>query len=135
MNIKDIHEKQNAWLSRYGIVDKDDIAMKNQERKKFKSKTEIEKMKIDATLDLHGLTQDEAWNRIDTFVSSCERQNFKKIAIIHGKDLHSKGESVLGDLVKKFIQIDKRLGTSSLSLAQNGGSGVTWVILKNNIYK
>ena len=68
-------------------------------------------MKVDARIDLHGLTREEAWTRLEQFVSESEKRGLKKIMIVHGKGIHTKGTSpVLGETVRKFIEIDKRLG-------------------------
>ena len=126
---------QELWMRRYGVVDKDALEEKTRVRNQFKSRKELERMKCDAKLDLHGLTQDEAYLRLESFVTDCERQKFKKILIVHGKGIHTRGaDPVLAFLVKKFIEQDKRLGTSGHPDLSGGGTGATWVILKNNIF-
>ncbi len=122
------------WLRRYGVVDKDSISEKEKEREHSKSRAYLEQMKVDARIDLHGLTREEAWTRLEQFVSESEKRGLKKIMIVHGKGIHTKGTSpVLGETVRKFIEIDKRLGTSGHPEARDGGKGSTWVILKNNL--
>ena len=122
------------WLRRYGTVDKDKMAEEDEEREKFHRRSYIAEMRCDSRIDLHGLTRDEAWNRLEAFVSECERAGYKKIMIVHGKGIHTKGtDPVLGEMVRKFIEIDKRLGTSGHPESNQGGKGSTWVILKNNL--
>ena len=63
-------------------------------------------------------------------------RRLKKILIVHGKGIHSSGsDPVLGEMVRKFIESDKRLGTSGHPDASGGGKGATWVILKNNLFR
>ena len=122
------------WLRRYGTIDKDKMAEEDEEREKFHRRSYITEMKCDSRIDLHGLTRDEAWNRLESFVTEAERAGYKKIMIVHGKGIHTKGtDPVLGEMVRKFIEIDKRLGTSGHPDSNQGGKGSTWVILKNNI--
>ncbi len=122
------------WLRRYGTVDKDSIMETEKEREHYKSRGYLEEMKCDARLDLHGLTREEAWKSLEAFVADAQKRGFKKIMIVHGKGIHTKDSSpVLGETVRKFIEIDKRLGTSGHPQAREGGKGSTWVILKNNL--
>ncbi|MGP1457781.1 MAG: Smr/MutS family protein [Treponema sp.] len=126
---------QELWMRRHGVVDKDALEEKAQARQKFKGRKELERMKIDDKIDLHGLTQDEARIRLESFVTDSERRGLKKILIVHGKGIHTRGaDPVLATLVKKIIERDKRLGTSGHPDLSGGGTGATWVILKNNIF-
>ncbi len=120
-----------VWLNRYGTVDKDRIADEKNENAKLHNIDYLKKIKPQATIDLHQLTKDEAWNRLNAFVSECKQKNLKKILIIHGKGIHSNGsDPVLGPMVKMFIEQDKRLGTSGHPDRNNGGNGATWVLIK-----
>lgn len=130
-NSKNINPME-LWLRRYGTVDKDKIREEAEEAGKLSNREYLIKMKPEATIDLHGLHQDEAEQRLDSFVTDCKRRGLKKILIIHGKGIHTTGtDPVLGKLVKSFIERDKRLGTSGHPKSKmEGGSGATWVILK-----
>lgn len=122
------------WLRRYGTVDKDALRENDMERRKFHSRTYLEKLKADATVDLHGLNRDQAWSRLDSFVGECAARGFKKIMIVHGKGIHTKGtDPVLGETVRRFIEADGRLGTSGNPDLSQGGKGSTWVIIKHNV--
>lgn len=120
-----------AWLNRYGVVDKDKMLDEAVERKKFESHTYLRQMRHEAAIDLHGLTVEEAEKKLDAFVGMCCREGLRKILIIHGKGNHSKGsDPVLGNMVHKFIEWDKRLGMSGHPERKDGGSGATWVIIR-----
>lgn len=119
------------WLRRYGTVDKDKENADYAEKTKLESREYLRSMAPEAKIDLHGLTQSEAEERLEIFVADCKRRGLKKILIVHGKGNHSHGsDPVLGPLVKRFIEHDKRLGTSGHPDRYLGGTGATWVILK-----
>ena len=120
------------WLRRYGTVDKDKVIEQYQQNQKLQSHDYIKNMPVDAYLDLHGLTRDEAWSRLEAFTSDCIRRGMKKIMFIHGKGNHSSSnDPVLGELVRLFIEKNKMLGTSGHPNRTQGGSGATWVMIKN----
>ncbi len=124
------------WLRRYGTVDKDSLAQQEESRAKYHSRSSLVSLAPEARIDLHGLKQEEACARLEAFVADCEMRHIKKILIVHGKGIHTHGtDPVLGELVRKFIEQDKRLGTSGHPDASAGGKGATWVILKNNLFR
>ena len=130
-NSKEINPME-LWLRRYGTIDKDKLAEDQYERTKEQDRNYILNMKPEARLDLHGLHQDEAQVKLDSFITDCCRKGLRKVIIIHGKGIHTTGtDPVLGELVRKFIEHDKRCGSSGHpKTKQEGGSGATWVILK-----
>lgn len=119
------------WLRRYGTVDKDSLADESSESEKMRSREYLREMRPEARIDLHGLTRDEAWTRLESFVNDCIRRGLRKIEIVHGKGIHSHGsDPVLGNMVRVFIEQNKHLGASGHNDRNHGGSGATWVILK-----
>jgi DNA-nicking Smr family endonuclease len=120
------------WLNRYGTVDKDKIAEETVERTRQQDREYVLNMKPEAYLDLHGLHQDEARIRLDSFVSDCKRRGLRKIMVIHGKGIHTHGtDPVLGEVVRRYIESDPRCGTSGHPKNKaDGGTGATWIILK-----
>ena len=120
------------WLRRYGTVDKDKIAEEQQERSQLYDRNYLINMKPEARLDLHGLHQNEAEQSLDRFISDCKLRGLRKVLIIHGKGIHSHGsDPVLGELVRRFIEHDKRCGASGHPKTKaEGGSGATWVLIK-----
>ena len=130
-NSKEINPME-LWLRRYGTIDKDKLAEEQYERTKEQDRNYILNMKPEARLDLHGLHQDEARVKLDSFITDCCRKGLRKVIIIHGRGIHTTGtDPVLGELVRKFIEHDKRCGSSGHpKTKQEGGSGATWVILK-----
>lgn len=120
------------WLRLYGTVDKDKIAEEHQETSKMANRQYLINMKPEARLDLHGMRQEEAKEHLNYFITDCVKKGIRKVIIVHGKGIHTTGtDPVLGELVRKFIENDKRCGTSGHpKLKSEGGTGATWIILK-----
>lgn len=117
-------------LRRYGVFDKDAENQKKEEEQQRQDINYIRSMPYEAQIDLHGLTQEEAYEKLNIFVSECVKRRYKKLLIIHGKGNHSSTEPVLSGLVRHFIERDYRLGTSGHPGKEDGGKGATWVIVK-----
>lgn len=121
----------DIWLNRHGTVDKDKISEEARRNEKFSNVDYLRSMNPEAVIDLHQLTREEAWTKLQYFVNDCYNRNLKKILIVHGKGIHSAGsDPVLGPMVRLFIEQDKRLGISGHPDRNHGGSGATWVIIR-----
>ena len=119
------------WMRRYGVIDKDAAADEYDQRLKLEDRAYLKAMSPQSRLDLHGLTREEAWQRLDGFISECKLKGLRKVLIIHGKGNHSHGsDPVLGATVRSFIETDKRLGASGHPNRNMGGSGATWVVIR-----
>lgn len=139
-NLDFLIEKENSkkinpmelYLRRYGVVDKDKIQEREEEKNRFNNREYLINMKPEAAIDLHGLHADETEQRLNAFVNECLHKNLKKILIIHGKGIHSQGcDPVLAKIVKSFIEKNKHCGLSGHPKNKSeGGTGATWVILK-----
>ena len=129
---KPVINPMEFWLNRYGTVDKDKIAEESRERTKEQDRNYVLNMKPEAVLDLHGLHQEEAYVQLEGFITDCKRRGLRKVMLIHGKGIHTHGtDPVLGEVVRRFIEADKRCGQSGHPKNKaEGGSGATWVILK-----
>lgn len=130
-NSKSINPME-MWLRRYGTIDKDKIAEENEQLNKENDRNYLLSLKPEARIDLHGLHLDEAEERLNNFITECVRRGFRKVLIIHGKGNHTTGsDPVLGPMVRRFIEKDKRCGMSGHPKTKmEGGTGVTWVILR-----
>ena len=130
---KDGEKKPNvmdSWLRSNEVYDKDaehkETAVSAQEkRRRLKNK------KPDAEIDIHGMTRDEAWQKLEIFFNESKTAGCEKILVIHGKGNHSAGEAVLKHIVLKFIEHCPFAGESGRGKAAAGGEGATWVILKD----
>jgi DNA-nicking Smr family endonuclease len=121
----------SAWLRREGVVDKD---AESEEAEKQEGPGErrrrLLRKRPDAVIDLHGLTQDEAWDALEDFFRESRQQGFEKVLVVHGKGNHSGGEAVLGRISRRFIESCPFAGENGHSSAPDGGAGATWVLLK-----
>jgi DNA-nicking Smr family endonuclease len=122
----------NAWLRTNDIIDKDaelpdsaPFSERAERRRRLRTK------KPDASLDLHGQTRDEAWASMDGFFRLSRQQGFEKLLIVHGKGNHSKGEAALKRVVRDYLERCAFAGESGQATAAEGGSGATWVLLKD----
>ena len=93
--------------------------------------------KPDDYIDLHGFNRDEAWSALDTFFENSRSKGYEKLLIIHGKGNHqgpvaAMNEGALRELSRRFIEGCSFAGESGYSSARDGGSGATWVILKES---
>lgn len=132
-NFGDILEQweKSCGNESHEIFDKDAQREKFDERKKMRDGEYVKKMPPQDTIDLHGLTQEEARKTLNDFVTNARRRGLRKILIIHGKGIHSgAGDGVLSGLVRKFIESDSRLGQFGCADKTMGGSGATWVVVR-----
>jgi DNA-nicking Smr family endonuclease len=123
-------DPMTLWMRRYGVEDKDALAEEHTISAAEKRKRLLNK-RPDATIDLHGLTRDEAWTSLDAFFKDAHRRGFEKVLVIHGKGNHSSGESVLKRMVRDFLERCPYAGESGQSNAAQGGGGAAWVLLKD----
>jgi DNA-nicking Smr family endonuclease len=119
-----------AWLRVHGIYDKDAEAEAARADDAGVKRRRLLAKAADAVLDLHGLTRDEAWTALDTFFRDSRRRGFEKVLVIHGKGNHSQGDIVLKETVRSFIENCPFAGESGHGGTAMGGSGATWVLLK-----
>ena len=132
MNFGDILEKWERGqpdASRDNSINKDAAAQKTSvpgEKRRRLMRTQP-----DDTIDIHGYTGEKAWLRLDQFFTNARDNGFEKLRIIHGKGNNSQGEAVLGHIVRKFIEQCSFAGESGYEKAANGGTGATWVLLKD----
>jgi len=89
------------------------------------------KWPIEASLDLHGSTLEQARERLDRFLVSCLAHQIKCVRIVHGKGYGSKdGEPVLKQTVRRWLtQIDSVLAYAECPEA-DGGTGAVQVRLQ-----
>ena len=125
-------DPMTLWLRRYGVVDKDAEEEKIQQKMSQLDRSYLRTMAAEASIDLHGLTKEEATVRLNAFIDECCRRKLTKVLIIHGKGNHSSTEPVLAKLVHDFIERHYRLGESGHPDKSEGGRGATWVIIKNH---
>jgi DNA-nicking Smr family endonuclease len=117
------------WLGSHEVFDKD-AALSGEPLPAAEKRRRLLARRPDASIDLHGLTRDEAWAALEQFFETGLRRNFQKLEIIHGKGNHSQGEAVLKRTVQEFIEHCSYAGENGHGSAAEGGAGATWVLLK-----
>ncbi len=122
-----------AWLRVNPISDKDEEeAAEHRTGSEFAAdRRRLRSKAPDASIDLHGLTRDEALARLESFFADALRHRLEKVRIVHGKGNHSEGEAVLKRATRDFIERNPYAGESGACVNKSGGSGATWVLLKN----
>ena len=117
-----------SWLRNNNVYDKD--ANINRAPAPGEYRRQIVYTQPDEILDIHGLSDEKAWLSLELFFTRARSCGFKKLRIIHGKGNRSQGEAVLKLTVRKYIEQCSFAGESGYEKAANGGSGATWVLLK-----
>ena len=97
------------------------------------------------SLDLHGLTLEEANKAIEDFINRAFLENVNKLIVITGKGLHSENDknpyaskdlSILKYSVPNFIANNKNLmkmiNDIQEAKIEDGGSGAFYIYLKKN---
>ncbi len=90
----------------------------------------IKKMKAQAVLDLHGYTSAEAEKILQKFLLDSRNRGYIKVCVIHGKGIHSEGESVLTKVVDNVLRECPYAGMTGFSQQKDGGKGSRWIIIK-----
>ncbi|MDR0315776.1 MAG: Smr/MutS family protein [Treponema sp.] len=103
----------------------------NKRKNAAEKRRRLRNKKPDAQIDIHGLTRDEAWDKLEQFFNESKANGYEKLFIIHGKGNHSTGEPVLNRTVRDFIERCPFAGESGQGKASSGGEGATWVLLKD----
>jgi DNA-nicking Smr family endonuclease len=86
---------------------------------------------IQDTLDLHGLTGDEAVAETAVFLAACKREGRRCVRIVHGKGLRSPGrEPVLKRRIRKLLTRRDEVLAFVEPRALQGGGGAVVVLLR-----
>lgn len=86
---------------------------------------------VQAHLDLHGLTSDEARHQLVEFLDNCRKRHCRCVRIIHGKGLRSKNrEPVLKHKVRSWLMQRDEILAFCEARPVDGGSGAVMVLLK-----
>ena len=133
------------------ISDKDKKDWKNfLERNEKLPNKDLEKKNnrfhITKSLDLHGLTLDEANIKVENFITDCFDRKVYKVIIVTGKGLHSQNDKdpyisekfgILKNSVPDFIKNNPSLMAKIKSITSaeisDGGSGAFYIFLKKKL--
>jgi len=88
------------------------------------------KLPVDNTLDLHGLTVEEARLQLIDFMEECLQFGYRHVIIIHGKGFRSQSKPVIKPMVNRWLrQADEVLAFCSAK-PKDGGTGAVYVLLR-----
>jgi DNA-nicking Smr family endonuclease len=88
--------------------------------------------RIEAELDLHGLTRLEAQQQLDEFVNECRDHGIRCARIIHGKGYGSSNHGpVIKPLVNQWLQRCADVLAFCSARPVDGGTGAVYVLLKS----
>ncbi len=83
------------------------------------------------SLDLHGLTREEALNRTSAFLGHATRQGWSAVVIVTGKGLHSQTGPVLRQAIVQLLADSPQLVLEwARAPRQYGGAGALVVFLR-----
>ena len=89
---------------------------------------------MQAHVDLHGLTREEAHIRVETFLHESRTNDRRCVLIVHGRGLNSKDQiPVLKDAVRLWLargRIAKSVLAFATARPTDGGAGAVYVLLR-----
>jgi len=91
--------------------------------------------KIEARLDLHGMTQVEAHRALSAFIATSHRAGRRCVLIITGRGLGQSGPGILKSSVPRWLE-EPELRRQILAIApaqpHHGGPGATYLLLRRH---
>ena len=90
------------------------------------------KLAVDSTLDLHGLTVEQARLQLIAFMEECRQSGYRHVIIVHGKGFRSQNKPVIKPMVNRWLrQADEVLAFYSAQ-PKDGGTGAVYVLLRKS---
>ncbi len=91
------------------------------------------KMEIEASLDLHGYTAEQARSAMIEFMHLCKKEQLKVVCIVHGKGFGSSSKRpVIKPLINKWLQETNDVLAFSSAQPKDGGTGSVYVLLRKD---
>ncbi len=90
-------------------------------------------VKIDGTLDLHGMRQDEAHIELNRFIASRLERGEKTLLVITGKGLNKAGSGILRSMLPLWLSsmpLSAMISGWQIATRKHGGEGAFYVRLK-----
>jgi DNA-nicking Smr family endonuclease len=89
---------------------------------------------IQAHIDLHGLNVESAKEAFESFLKASIHSGKRAVLIIHGRGLSSRGEPVLKNKIREWLNQSywlKRVMAYASAQSYDGGAGATYVLLRS----
>ncbi|MEM1364297.1 MAG: Smr/MutS family protein [Pseudomonadota bacterium] len=108
---------------------------KTQEPIDRKTKRKLSKgtLGVDARIDLHGMTQDEAHNALIGFIGMSYNRGHRMVLVITGKGLSKQGQGILRRAVPRWLvtpPLAHWVNGHDVAASQHGGDGALYVRLR-----
>ena len=88
--------------------------------------------RIEAELDLHGMTKSQAQEELIGFIEQVRQEGLRCVRIIHGKGYGSSNKGpVIKPLVNRWLQRRNEVLAFCSARPVDGGTGAVYVLLKN----
>ncbi len=85
---------------------------------------------IEYTLDLHGLTVNQARKELVDFLNECANTDVRHVIIIHGKGYGSRGKPVIKPMINRWLPQANNVLAFHTAQPKDGGAGAVYVLLK-----
>ncbi len=89
---------------------------------------------VQAHVDLHGLTRDEARDKVVRFLADSRKAGHRCVLMVHGRGLHSKDNiPILKQAVRAWLergQVSRMVLAFATALPTDGGAGAVYVLLR-----
>lgn len=85
---------------------------------------------IEHTLDLHGLTVDQARSTLSAFLGECESADVRYVMIVHGKGYRSKYKPVIKPMLNRWLRNVENVLAFHSAQPADGGTGAVYVLLR-----
>ncbi len=84
---------------------------------------------IEAILDLHGMTVNEAKNSLSQFLASCKHKGVRHVLMIHGKG-RGNSKPILKNKLNHWLRQTHDVLAFCSAMTKDGGSGALYVLLR-----
>lgn len=133
MNRADSSQEILRHLERFGVRDKD--AARAAASRKRATRQQVRTVSgFDATVDLHGMTQDVAAPAFRTALQRCKDNGMRTLLVIHGQGLHSNpvDGAVLKTMVRQMLdnELEGSIRDYRAAAFKDGGEGATVVRIR-----
>lgn len=113
-----------------GSEDRIGFAKTGLQHKAF-SRLKQGKMRVEATLDLHEHTCEEAIIALERFFTYCQHQGFRSVFVIHGKGHHSaNNKPILKNFLNAYLRTHSHVLAFHSAKNKHGGAGAVMILLK-----
>lgn len=97
----------------------------------FKS-LRLGKLPVEANLDLHGLTVEEAREQVPSFLQACAEEGIRVAIITHGHGEFRERPALLKSCVNQWLRELNNTLAFHTAQPKHGGSGASYVLVRRN---